>query len=116
MDHLGSVGLTYKTAFGTMPVQFAVNYAYDALFLAQDLFVQRHTGSLIGAIAEDDINLTQVFFRLQDKDFANGFPQVEDRDAKNYMFGFLHLFRFQQDKHLTVDGVAGPKTRTALGV
>ena len=100
MDHLGSVGLTYKTAFGTMPAQFAVNYAFDALFLAQDLFVQRHTGSLIGAIAEDDINLTQVFFRIQDKDFANGFPQVEDRDAKNYMLGFLHLFRFQQDKHL----------------
>jgi superkiller protein 3 len=100
MDHLGSLGLTYKTAFGTMPAQFGVNYAYDALFLAQDLFVQRHTGALIGAIAEDGINLTQVFFRIQDKDFASGFPEPEDRDAKNYMFGFLHLFRFQQDKHL----------------
>jgi tetratricopeptide (TPR) repeat protein len=100
MDHLGSLGLTYKTAFGTMPAQVGVNYAYDALFLAQDLFVQRHTGSLIGAIAEDDINLTQIFFRVQDKDFENGFPQPEDRDAKNYMMGFLHLFRFAQDKHL----------------
>jgi tetratricopeptide (TPR) repeat protein len=100
MDHLGSLGLTYKTALGTMPVQLGVNYAYDALFLAQDLFVQRHTGALIGAIAEDDINLTQIFFRIQDKDFVNGFPQVEDRDARNYMFGFLHLWRFAQDKHL----------------
>ena len=100
MDHLGSLGLVYKTAVRTMPAQFGVNYAYDALFLGQDLFVQRHTGSLIGAVAEDDINLTQVFFRIQDKDFASGFPQPEDRDARNYMFGFLHLFRFAQDRHL----------------
>jgi hypothetical protein len=100
MDHLGSLGLTYKTALGSMPAQVGVSYSYDALFLRSSLFVQRHTGALIGAIAEDDINLTQAFFRIQDKDFTNGFPQVEDRDAKNYMIGFLHLWRFQQDKHL----------------
>ena len=100
MDHLGSLGVAYKTAFGTMPAQAGLNYSYDALFLDEDIFVQRHTGSLIGAIAEDDINLTQVFFRFQHKNFAQGSPNVEDRDARNYMFGFLHLFRFQQDKHL----------------
>ena len=100
MDHLGSLGLAYKTAFGTMPAQAGANYSYDALFLDEDLFVQRHTVSLIGAVAEDDINLTQVFFRFQHKNFATGSPKPEDRDAKNYMVGFLHLFRFQQDKHL----------------
>ncbi len=100
MDHLGSLGVTYKNALFGMPAQAGVSYAYDALFLAQDLFVQRHTVSVIGAIAEDDINLTQLFIRFQDKDFANGTPAPEDRDAKNYMIGFLHLFRFQQDKHL----------------
>jgi tetratricopeptide (TPR) repeat protein len=100
MDHLGSLGVVHKTSVGTMPAQAGLTYAYDALFLAQDLFVQRHTVSLIGAIAEDDTNLTQFFFRFQDKNFEGGFPQPEDRDAKNYMFGFLHLFRFQQDKHL----------------
>jgi hypothetical protein len=100
MDHLGTLGVTYKTALGSMPAQVGVNYSYDALFLRSNLFVQRHTGALIGALAEDDINLTQGFFRIQDKDFANGFPAVEDRDAKNYMVGFLHLWRFQQDKHL----------------
>jgi tetratricopeptide (TPR) repeat protein len=100
MDHLGSIGLIHKNAIRTMPVQAGVNYSYDALFLDEALFVQRHTVSVIGAIAEDDINLTQVFVRFQDKDFEGGFPQPEDRDAKNYMFGFLHLFRFQQDKHL----------------
>jgi tetratricopeptide (TPR) repeat protein len=100
MDHLGTLGLTYKTALGTRPAQVGVNYTYDALFLGSDLFVQRHTGSAIGAIAWDDINLTQAFFRIQDKDFEDGSPVEEDRDAKNYMIGFLHLFRFQQDRHL----------------
>jgi tetratricopeptide (TPR) repeat protein len=80
--------------------QAGANYSYDALFLDEDLFVERHTMSLIGAVAEDDINLTQAFFRFQHKNFATGSPKVEDRDARNYMFGFLHLFRFQQDKHL----------------
>ena len=100
MDHLGSLGVVYKTALGTMPAQGGLNYSYDALFLDSDLFVQRHTVSLIGAIAEDDINLTQVFVRFQDKDFRTGSPPPEDRDGRNYMIGFLHLFRFQQDKHL----------------
>ena len=99
-DHLGSVGLVYKTGLGTMPAQAGFNYSYDALFLDQDIFVQRHTASLIGAIAEDDINLTQTFFRFQHKNFAQGTPPPEDRDARNYMFGFLHLFRLQQDRHL----------------
>ena len=100
MDHLGTLGLTYKTAIGSMPAQIGGTYAYDALFLGGDLFVQRHTGAVVGALAEDDTNLTQVFFRVQDKDFTTGFPREEDRDARNYMFGFLHLFRFQQDRHL----------------
>jgi tetratricopeptide (TPR) repeat protein len=100
MDHLGSLGLVYKTGFGTMPAQAGWNYSYDALFLDEEIFVERHTLSLIGAIAEDDTNLTQAFFRFQDKNFATGSPNVEDRDARNFMFGFLHLFRFQQDRHL----------------
>jgi len=100
IDHLGSLGVTHKTSIASMPAQVGASYAYDALFLRSKLFVQRHTGSFIGAIAEDETNLTQLFFRVQDKDFQAGFPQPEDRDGKNYMFGFLHLFRFQQDKHL----------------
>jgi len=100
MDHMGSLGLTRKLSFDSMPAQIGANYAYDALYLRDKLFVQRHTGSLVGAIAEDDTNLTQLFARLQDKDFVKGNPKVEDRDAKNVMFGVLHLFRFQQDKYL----------------
>ena len=100
MDHLGSLGLTRKTSIDSMPAQIGVNYAFDALFLREQIFVQRHTGSVIAALAEDSINLTQAFFRLQDKDFATGSPKPEDRDARNYMFGVLHLLRFQQDKYL----------------
>jgi tetratricopeptide (TPR) repeat protein len=104
MDHLGSLGVTYKTAFGTMPAQFAVNYSFDALFLRQERFVDRHTGSLIGAIAADDVNLTQAFLRVQDKDFAAGSPKIEDRDGQNFMVGVLHLWRLQGDKHLVKVG------------
>jgi tetratricopeptide (TPR) repeat protein len=100
MDHLGSLGVVHKTSVRAMPAQVGLTYAYDALFLDEELFVQRHTTSLIGAIAWDDINLTQAFIRFQDKNFEAGFPAPEDRDARNYMVGFLHLFRFQQDKHL----------------
>ena len=100
IDHLGSLGVTYKTSIASMPAQIGTTYAYDALFLGGDLFVQRHTGALIGAIAENEMNLTQAFLRLQGKNFENGSPKEEDRDAFNVMFGFLHLLRFQQDKHL----------------
>ena len=100
MDHLGTAGVTYKTSLGSMPAQVGSSYAFDALFLDQELFVRRHTVSVIGAVAEDDTNLTQIFFRFQNKDFEAGFPAPEDRDGNNYMVGFLHLFRFQQDKHL----------------
>jgi tetratricopeptide (TPR) repeat protein len=99
-DHLGSLGLTHKTSFFGRAAQAGVSYAFDALFLDEDLFVKRHTASVIGATAWDDINLTQIFVRYQDKDFEQGAPKPEDRDAANYMVGFLHLFRFQQDKHL----------------
>jgi len=100
MDHLANIGATYKTSLWAMPAQAGVNYTYDALFLDQSLFVQRHTGSLIGAVAEDDINLTQLFFRIQNKNFESGSPKPEDRDANNFMVGALHLWRFEQDRHL----------------
>jgi len=100
MDHLGTLGVTYKTAFGAMPAQFGLNYSFDALWLRTDRFVDRHTGAAIAAIAFDDINLTQGFFRLQDKDFAQGSPKQEDRDGQNFMVGLLHLWRIAQDKHL----------------
>jgi tetratricopeptide (TPR) repeat protein len=100
MDHLGSLGVVYKTAFGTIPAQFGVNYSFDALWLDQERFVDRHTGSVIAAVAGDEMNLTQAFFRIQDKDFANGSPKEEDRDGQNFMIGVLHLWRFAQDKHL----------------
>ena len=100
MDHLGSAGVTYKTTVKGMPAQAGLSYAFDALYLDEKAFVLRHTPSLVGAIAEDDINLTQAFFRFQSKDFDRGSPRPEDRDALNYMVGLLHLFRFNQDRYL----------------
>src|SRR4030095_13077744 len=64
------------------------------------LCVTRPPGTLIGAVAEDDINLTQLFFRIQNKNFESGSPKPEDRDANNFMVGALHCWRFEQDRHL----------------
>ena len=100
MDHLGSLGVIYKTAIAAMPAQFGMNYSFDALWLRQDRFVDRHTGAAIAALGWDDVNLTQGFFRVQDKDFVAGADKAEDRDGQNFMVGVLHLWRFAQDKHL----------------
>ena len=54
------------------------------------------------------MHLTQLFARYQDKDFAEttnpGPARQEIRDANNWMFGFLHLLRFAQDRHFVKAG------------
>ena len=50
---------------------------------------------------ENQGNLTTLLARFQYKDFYS-IPQQpldEDRDARNYMAGFTHVFRFAQDRH-----------------
>jgi tetratricopeptide (TPR) repeat protein len=114
-NHL--VGLTgfYRGVLQSVPYQLALQYTYDYLFLDMDGFLARHTptfnGTLIpptftvpgiGAVA----NLTNVLVRYQVKSFFNE-PgdndsrfQSESRDAFNIMTGFVHTFRFANDKYL----------------
>jgi tetratricopeptide (TPR) repeat protein len=101
LDHLVTGSLVHKNAIGTMPIQVGMQYAFDALFLGGPVFVQRHTATLFGAIAESDQHLTQVLSRYQNKDFneREGTPVREIRDADNWMAGIQHFLRFSEDRH-----------------
>ncbi len=101
-DHLGGLGGYYRGAVASLPYQLGVQYTYDYLTLNDAAFLHRHTGTVFGTLVEDTMNLTTVVGRLQIKEFLNdstSLPQ-EVRDAKNWMAGLTHVFRFERDKHL----------------
>jgi tetratricopeptide (TPR) repeat protein len=107
MDHMGSAGLTYKTALGAMPMQAGLQYSFDQLYLDQKPFIERHTLTLSDTLVESNLHLTQVFTRYQHKDFSGPRPRGdrrENRDADNIMVGFLHLLRFAEDRHFVKAG------------
>jgi tetratricopeptide (TPR) repeat protein len=100
-NHLVSGALSYKAAIGAMPYQVGTQYSWDYLSLGGDDFLQRQTVTLFGTLVENQGNLTTLLARFQHKDFY-AFPQQlldEDRDARNWMAGFTHVFRFAQDRH-----------------
>jgi len=101
MSHLGNVGATYRTAVDNMPLLVGGQYAFDALFLDQEKFVLRHTGSAFVSLVESDRYLTQLFARYQNKNFNQATDTLpeENRDANNWMIGMTQLFRFAEDRH-----------------
>jgi tetratricopeptide (TPR) repeat protein len=101
MSHLASVGLTYRTALGNMPLLVGGQYAFDILFLDQEEFLLRHTASAFASLVESDRYLTQLFARYQSKNFEETADTVRDeiRDADNWMLGVTQLFRFAEDRH-----------------
>ena len=101
MSHLASVGTTYRTALNNMPVLLGGQYAFDVLYLDQEWFVLRHTGSVFTSLVESDRYLTQLFARYQHKNFNQQIDTApdENRDASNWMIGGLQLFRFSEDRH-----------------
>jgi tetratricopeptide (TPR) repeat protein len=100
-NHLVAGALSYRTALGTMPFLVGTQYSWDYLSLGNDDFLQRHTATLFGTLVENQGNLTTMVGRFQNKDFyaTPGQLQDEDRDARNWMIGLTHVFRFAQDKH-----------------
>jgi tetratricopeptide (TPR) repeat protein len=101
-DHLVAGSLSYRAAVGAMAFQVGTQYSWDYLSLGGDDFLQRHTATLFGTLVENQSNLTTLLGRFQDKDFYVTTPgqlEDEDRDARNWMVGFAHVFRFAQDKH-----------------
>ena len=108
IDHLGSLGVSRKGLLGDHPAVLGAQYTWDTLALDGKEFLTRHTGTASLVVLESEMHLTQVFVRYQNKDFAattepRPVPQ-EERDANNYMAGFLHFMRFAQDKHFLKAG------------
>ena len=100
-NHLVSAALSYKGALAGMPYQAGTQYSWDYISLGGDDFLQRQTVTLFGTLVENQGNLTTLLARFQYKDF-HSIPQQpldEDRDARNFMVGFTHVFRFAQDRH-----------------
>ena len=101
------VGLAgyYRGTVGTMPYQAGLSYTYDYLLLGQAAFLSRHTPTLSGTLIESPNHMTTAMFRFQDKTFYRDadltarFPAIQ-RDARNWMGGFTHTFRFEEDRHL----------------
>ena len=100
-NHLVAGALSYRAAVGAMPFQVGAQYSWDYLSLGNDDFLQRHTATVFGTLVENQSNLTTVLARFQNKDFyaSPGQLEDEDRDARNWMVGLTHVFRFAQDKH-----------------
>jgi tetratricopeptide (TPR) repeat protein len=100
-NHLVAGALSYRAAIGAMPFQVGTQYSWDYLSLGNDDFLQRHTATFFGTLVENQGNLTTVLSRFQNKDFyaSPGQLEDEDRDARNWMIGLTHVFRFAQDKH-----------------
>jgi hypothetical protein len=100
-NHLLAAAGSYRAAIGAMPFQVGAQYSWDYLSLGGDDFLQRHTATLFGTLVENQSNLTTVLGRFQNKDFyvTPGQIEDEDRDARNFMIGLTHVFRFAQDQH-----------------
>lgn len=104
-DHQGAAAGYYRGTVRAMPYQIGLSYAYDYLFLGGDGFLSRHTPTLSGTLVESARQMTTALFRFQNKTFF-GDPDPTgrfsglQRDAQNWMGGFTHTFRFQEDRQL----------------
>jgi tetratricopeptide (TPR) repeat protein len=114
-DHLGALSGVYRGTVGTMPYEIGGQYSYDYMFLDLTGFLSRHSLTLPATLVPPSVslpvvgrveNLTTVLYRYQRKEFyaEPGNNDIrfgpESRDAYNNMVGFLHAFRFRQDKYI----------------
>jgi hypothetical protein len=101
LSNLGSLGTSYRTAVDNMLLLLGGQYSFDALWLDQRWFIQRHTGSAYASLVESSRYLTQVFARYQHKNFNQIIDTLpaENRDGSNWMAGGTQVFRFSEDRH-----------------
>jgi len=101
-DHLGALGGFYRSTVASMPYQLGLNYSYDWLTLGNNPFLERHTATAFGTLVEDSGNLTTLIGRLQFKIFHQeaAIPSALNVDARNWLVGPVHVFRFASDRHL----------------
>jgi tetratricopeptide (TPR) repeat protein len=114
-DHLGGLSGVYRGVIGTIPYEVGGQYSYDYMFLDMNGFLSRHSLTFPIAVVAPNLsmpglgsvgNLTTLLYRYQAKEFfrepANTDVRfaADSRDAFNNMIGFLHVFRFAQDRYL----------------
>ena len=114
-DHLGGLSGAYRGTLGTVPFELGAQYTYDYMFLGFDGFLSRRSLVLPAVIVPPSTtvpglgtvqHLTTLLYRHQTKNFFRepGDNDIrflpESRDAQNNMIGFLHVFRFAQDRYL----------------
>jgi tetratricopeptide (TPR) repeat protein len=114
-SHVPGISGFYRGAVANIPFQIAAQYTYSYIFLKDAGFTSAHSPTLTASIVPPSFtlpvlgtvgNLTSVITRWQKKDFfrepdnINPAFSSEQRDAYNTMFGFVHAFRFAQDKHI----------------
>jgi hypothetical protein len=114
-DHMGALSGAYRGTLGPLPYELGPQYTYDYMLLGFDGFLARRsliipvvlvppstTVPVLGTIQ----HLTTLLYRHQNKNFFRepGDNDIrfapESRDANNNMVGFLHIFRFMQDRYL----------------
>ena len=98
-----------------MPYEIGGQYSYDYMFLDLTGFLSRHSLTFPATLVPTAVtlpvvgrmeNLTTVLYRFQRKEFYaepgnNDIRFVpESRDVFNNMVGFLHAFRFRQDRYI----------------
>ncbi|MGQ0812620.1 MAG: tetratricopeptide repeat protein [Nitrospiraceae bacterium] len=114
-DHLGGLTGVYRGTVANVPYEVGGQYTYDYMFLGLDGFLSRQTLTFPAVFVPPSFtlpevgtvqNLTTLLYRYQIKEFflEPGDNDIrfapESRDAFNNMIGFLHLFRFAQDRYL----------------
>jgi DNA-binding SARP family transcriptional activator len=114
-SHVPGISGFYRGAVAEVPFQIAAQYTYSYIFLKDAGFTSAHSPTLTASIVPPSFtlpllgtvgNLTSVITRWQKKEFYRepvaSDPRFagEQRDAYNTMFGFVHAFRFAQDKHI----------------
>ncbi len=114
-DHMGGLSGAYRGTLGPLPYELGTQYTYDYMLLGLDGFLARRSlivpvvlvppGTTIPGLGTVQ-HLSTLLYRHQNKNFFRepGDNDIrfapESRDADNNMFGFLHVFRFAQDRYL----------------
>jgi len=100
-DQSIAANLFYKTLTPDgMPLFIGTQFNHDILLLAGKKFLERPTGAVSFSLVENPNNASNIFFRLQYRDFFQK-PTEDDerRDAINKLFGLVHFIRLFGGQH-----------------
>lgn len=122
-SHLPGISGFYRSTMADIPFQLGAQYTYNYIFLGGAGFMSTHSPTFSATFVPPSLgsvgNLTSIVTRWQQKEFfrepvANDIRFAsEERDGYNVMAGFIHAFRFVQDKHIVRVGFQYDNETTA---